>query len=120
MRLLPNENCGSTTSVLKITSGHDAVFGQFPWMALLGSRLSNGSLLYICGGTLINDQYILTAAHCLHQVNATLESVRLGEHNLDTVEDCDDYCADQVQDYEIAKTISHEKFDGHQLRMILD
>jgi hypothetical protein len=37
MRLLPNENCGST-SELKITNGHNASFGQFPWMALLGSR----------------------------------------------------------------------------------
>ena len=37
MRLLPNENCGSRT-VPKITNGQNALFGQFPWMALLGSR----------------------------------------------------------------------------------
>jgi len=37
MRLLPNENCGST-SVPRITNGQNAGFGQFPWMALLGSR----------------------------------------------------------------------------------
>jgi hypothetical protein len=37
MYLLPNEKCGST-SASKITSGHNATFGQFPWMALLGSR----------------------------------------------------------------------------------
>jgi hypothetical protein len=40
------------------------------------------------------------------------ESVRLGEHNLDTLEDCDDYCLDPVQDYEIAMTIPHEKFNS--------
>lgn len=37
MRLLPNAKCGDI-SALKITSGHNATFGQFPWMALLGSR----------------------------------------------------------------------------------
>lgn len=35
--LLPNEKCGMT-SAPRITSGHNATFGQFPWMALLGSR----------------------------------------------------------------------------------
>jgi len=44
------------------------------------------------------------------------ESVRLGEHNLGTVEDCDDYCTDPVQDYEIAVSIPHEQFDSHQLK----
>jgi hypothetical protein len=37
MDLLPNEKCGFT-SASRITSGHNATFGQFPWMALLGSR----------------------------------------------------------------------------------
>ena len=44
------------------------------------------------------------------------ESVRLGENSLDTVEDCDDYCADPVQDYEIAGAIPHEEFDSHRLK----
>lgn len=37
MDLLPNEKCG-LTSASRISSGHNATFGQFPWMALLGSR----------------------------------------------------------------------------------
>ncbi|PNF22706.1 hypothetical protein B7P43_G07142, partial [Cryptotermes secundus] len=115
MDLLPNEKCG-LTSASKISSGHNATFGQFPWMALLGSRLSNGGLRFICGGTLISDQYILTAAHCLHIVNATLEIIRLGEHNLDTVEDCEDYCSDPVQDYQVEMAVSHKEFDIHNLK----
>jgi hypothetical protein len=37
LRLLPNEKCGFT-SASRITSGHNATFGQFPWMALLRSK----------------------------------------------------------------------------------
>jgi hypothetical protein len=44
------------------------------------------------------------------------ESVRLGEHNLDTVEDCDDYCAEPVQDYEIAATIPHKEYNSYHLK----
>lgn len=113
MRLLPLDKCGGSFDD-KITGGQNASLGQFPWMALLGARLSNGSLLFICGGTLINDRYVLTAAHCLQQPHAIVEKVRLGEHNLDTNMDCDpydDYCADPVQDYEIEEAISHEEFN---------
>ncbi|KAJ4436622.1 hypothetical protein ANN_16753 [Periplaneta americana] len=69
MRLLPLDKCGGSFDD-KITGGQNASLGQFPWMALLGARLSNGSLLFICGGTLINDRYVLTAAHCLQQPHA--------------------------------------------------
>jgi len=32
------------------------------------------------------------------------------------VEDCDDYCTDPVQDYEIAVTVPHEEFGSHQFK----
>ncbi|KAJ9596104.1 hypothetical protein L9F63_012688 [Diploptera punctata] len=115
MKLLPNEKCGKT-SVTKITNGKSADFGQYPWMALLGARLSNGSLIFICGGTLISDRYVLTAAHCIRQINASLEKVRLGEHNLDTDMDCNEYCTDPVEDHQIEKSIPHQLFDAHKLK----
>jgi hypothetical protein len=51
--------------------------------------------------------------HCLH---CSRESIRLGEHNLDTVDDCEEYCTDPVQDYQVEKIVSHEKFDIHRLK----
>lgn len=44
------------------------------------------------------------------------EIIRLGEHNLDTVEDCEDYCSDPVQDYQVEMAVSHKEFDIHNLK----
>jgi len=44
----------------RITGGQDAVRAQFPWQAGL---IING--VSFCGGSLISNQWILTAAHCV-------------------------------------------------------
>nr|CAD7434112.1 unnamed protein product [Timema monikensis] len=44
----------------RITNGVPAKLGQFPWQVAI---MIDSSAL--CGGSLISDQWILTAAHCL-------------------------------------------------------
>lgn len=46
-----------------IIGGKDAVAGAWPWMVHLNIT-SNGADTWGCGGTLINDEWVLTAAHC--------------------------------------------------------
>lgn len=32
------------------------------------------------------------------------------------MDDCEEYCTDPVQDYQVEEAISHEEFDIHQLK----
>jgi secreted trypsin-like serine protease len=50
---------------------------EFPWMVSLQERK-----FHYCGGTLISDQWILTAAHCVDQQKHIPVKVVVGEHSL--------------------------------------
>ena len=50
----------------RIVGGEEAPIGAYPWLALLGYSRDNGATIeWRCGGSLIGEQYILTAAHCV-------------------------------------------------------
>ncbi|XP_054157647.1 ovochymase-2-like [Oppia nitens] len=51
---------------------------RYPWMVSIGS--SRGSPF--CGGALINNLYVLTAAHCVVDENPESIGVRIGQHSL--------------------------------------
>ncbi|EZA53249.1 trypsin-1 [Ooceraea biroi] len=70
--------CGTTTKVkTRIAGGQPADPKEWPWMAAL---LREGTIQY-CGGVLITDRHVLTAAHCVYRYNPRDITVRLGEYD---------------------------------------
>merc|ERR1711971_307572 len=84
--------CGERVGSSNIVGGETAKRGDYPWMALLGFDINTGKKVdrfYICGGSLINKHYVLTAAHCVVDPEGPLKEIVLGEHRTDTDPDCD-------------------------------
>ncbi|XP_029723493.2 serine protease grass-like [Aedes albopictus] len=110
--LLPTD-CGVTTDE-RISNGEATGVFEFPWMALLRYREFHGDVVDGCGGSLINERYVLTAAHCLKVKSKTLDHVRLGEHNKKTDVDCqarDEDCAGPVLDVKVEQSIIHPQYN---------
>ncbi|XP_014256631.1 trypsin-1-like isoform X2 [Cimex lectularius] len=73
--------CGRSRRSGRIVGGSDASPGEFPWIVSITRRGG-----HFCGGTLINNRWVLTAAHCLCSGSRILSAVELkvtvGGHDL--------------------------------------
>ncbi|XP_075989433.1 granzyme-like protein 1 isoform X7 [Anticarsia gemmatalis] len=55
--------------VFGVTGGHDVERNDYPHMALLGYGESIDTADWLCGGSVISERFILTAAHCVSGPN---------------------------------------------------
>lgn len=110
------DQCGSLALSDNIVGGEETGLKEYPWLAALA--YTNGKVSkFQCGGSLINDRYVLTAAHCFNSKSKwKLDFVRLGEWDLDTSPDCKKdsagelQCNELHQDFGVSKIIVHEGF----------
>ena len=74
----PNNN-----GLARIVNGFPTAHIEFPWMAALHRtgpfRKNRDSQGGFCGGVLISDLYILTAAHCIHRYFKKLKKLSLSK-----------------------------------------
>lgn len=68
------------SNVQLIVGGEEAKLKEFPHMAALGYS-ENGSIEWNCGGSLISEYFVLTAAHCARK-SYPPKIARLGDLNL--------------------------------------
>lgn len=76
-----DRGCGlSTKPYDKIRMSDSESPNDWPWMAAI---LRRSYSRIFCGGALITDRHILTAAHCIYKYNQNELTVRLGEYNFE-------------------------------------
>jgi len=66
--------CGKANRATRVVGGETTMVNEYPWQVALVSR---GSSQVFCGGSLINDRWVLTAAHC---TQSGVQQILLGNH----------------------------------------
>jgi trypsin len=68
------------TSSEAIVGGQNAQPGQFPWQIGL-QRKSGQQFFHSCGGSILNERWVVTAGHCVQGVSLKAMRVVAGDHN---------------------------------------
>ncbi|XP_013914991.1 PREDICTED: transmembrane protease serine 12-like [Thamnophis sirtalis] len=75
-----------TVSINRIVGGRDAPLGAWPWQVSLQVYSLGVGYHHICGGVVITNNSLLTAAHCIKRwKNPAIWRVVIGLHNLNEV-----------------------------------
>ncbi|GFY73463.1 serine proteinase stubble [Trichonephila inaurata madagascariensis] len=104
-QLFTLENCGLADVVQngdRIVGGRDAVIGEYPWQVSL--KFSNFFIKskHLCGATILNQRWIITAAHCVH---------RRSTRNFQVVIGINSQKEKKFDSYKVDKIKVHEQFD---------
>jgi len=84
----------------RIVGGETTEVNEYPWKIYV--QIGKGR----CGGSLLSDQWMLTAAHCVQPVTKSSLEVRLGEHRLSTSSES------QLLKPGIEKIVLHPNYDN--------
>ncbi|KAM3612100.1 uncharacterized protein V6R79_002594 [Siganus canaliculatus] len=84
----------------RIVGGEVVIPGDIPWQAALIERPSG---VLFCGGSILSERWVITAAHCLVEVQGSF-FIRVGEHNIHLHEDTE-------QDHEVLEKHMHPRYN---------
>ncbi|XP_067852814.1 coagulation factor IX-like [Heptranchias perlo] len=88
----------------KIVGGEVCRKGQCPWQALLLDDIKNEGF---CGGTILNEKWVITAAHCF--ISPVNFRVVVGEHDVTKVEHTEKY-------HKVEKVVLYPKYNSNKSR----
>ena len=110
-----SKSCGTVKIEARplVTYGQSTTEGEWPWHAAL-YRYKGANMQYLCGGSLISQNHVITAAHCVTKsktntiINQELLLIYLGKYNL--------YKQDgSVQNMGISKISIHPEYNASYL-----
>ncbi|XP_019865700.2 venom protease [Aethina tumida] len=98
--------CGIPIEGKSVTETKTSSIQEWPWMAALyrPKQMSEGIEQQFCGGAVITDSHILTAAHCTNNLKAQDIHVRLGEYDFKKNNET------RSMDFPVAEIIQHQEF----------
>jgi len=94
--------CGLAKRSTRIVGGVTTEVNEYPWQ--IGMKFPGGNYFY-CGGTLISDQWIMTAAHCTDGDQASDIKIVLGEHTYTSSSET------TILELGVEKLIQHPDYD---------
>ncbi|MEQ2159438.1 hypothetical protein GOODEAATRI_022838, partial [Goodea atripinnis] len=93
----------------RIVGGHEATPGEIPWqVGLMAFLPSRNKTLPVCGGSLLNEFWVITAAHCLVEARKDGYTIfiRAGEHDVNVVEATE-------SNHDVAEEHIHHLYEVH-------
>jgi len=95
--------CGQVNRATRVVGGVETEVNEYPWQAGL---VTSGGTRTWCGGSLINDRYVVTAAHCTAGNTASRIEVLLGDHRISV--------ADGETRHTVAEIKDHPSYTSYQ------
>ncbi|KAK3556062.1 hypothetical protein QTP70_004383 [Hemibagrus guttatus] len=93
--------CGKAPLNYRIVGGQSVSAGAWPWQVSLHSPVNNG---HFCGGSLINKEWVMTAAHCFLSTSTSGLVVYLGKQTQEGVN------SNQITRH-VTKIIKHPQYN---------